>query len=141
MTEEERKDLRRWQEEEGWIAKDLVPFDHEAGACLQTSMALRKTGRIVGWMICHRVDAIYQRYTCGYVRPDLMRLGRYFQLMVASTEPIGTPECSAKIPIYTVPSWHPRMLRFAERRMVPHALFHGETMGSHKTIQPSPIVA
>ncbi len=141
VTEAEREDLRRWQEEEGWIARDLVPFDHEAGACLHTSMALRKKGRIVGWMICHLIDAVHQRYTCGYVRPELMPLGRYFQLMVAASEPLCTPEYPASVPIYTVPSWHPRMVRFADRRMVPHALFRGETMGSRKTLQPLPAAA
>ncbi len=141
VTEAEREDLRRWQREEEWIAKDLVPFNHEAGACLHTSMALRKKGRIVGWMICHLIDAVHQRYTCGYVRPELMPLGRYFQLMVAASEPLCTPEYPASVPIYTVPFWHPRMVRFADRRMVPHALFRGETMGSHKTLQASPTVA
>ncbi len=136
VTAAEREDLRRSQEQEGWIAKDLVPFDHEKGACLHTSMALRKGGRIVGWMICHLIDSVHQRYTCGYVRPELMRLGRYFQLMVAASEPLCTPEYPASVPIYTVPSWHPRMVRFADRRMVPHATFRGETMGSRKALDP-----
>lgn len=141
VTPAEREDLRAWQEAEGWIARDLVPFDHEAGACLHTSMALRKKGRIVGWMICHLIDSIHQRYTCGYVRPELMPLGRYFQLMVAASEPLCTPEYPASVPIYTVPAWHPRMVRFADRRMVPHALFRGETKGSHKTLGPLPPTA
>jgi GNAT superfamily N-acetyltransferase len=136
VTEAEREDLRAQQREEGWIAKDLVPFDHEAGCCLHTSMALRKNGRIAGWMICHLIDAVHQRYTCGYTRPELQRLGRYIQLMVAASEPLCTPEYPASVPIYTVPAWHPRMVRFADRRMVPHSLFRGETMGSRKLLRP-----
>lgn len=137
VTPAERDDLRAWQEEEGWIAKDLVPFDHEAGACLHTSMALRKGGRISGWMICHLIDAVHQRYTCGYARPELQRVGRYVQLMVAASEPLCTPDYPASVPIYTVPAWHPRMVRFADRRMVPHSIFRGETMGSRKALRPS----
>ena len=119
---------------EPWIAPDLIPFAHEAGFEPHTSLALLRGGDVVGWVLNHAHGETL-RFTCSFMHPRLQGLGRVTLLYRESVLRAG-PAGFARA-MWTVPLWHPRMVRFAQRWMAPYATRFDETRGAQHTCSPS----
>lgn len=129
VTPDEREALRRSQAETSWIAPDLIPFDFEEGCHAPTSVALRREGEVVGWLITHLIGGVL-RYTCSYVHPTLQRRGRILPLYAEVMR--RAHEMGIDQGMWTVPVHHPAMAAFAERWMAPYADACDETRGTRK---------
>jgi len=131
ITENDRKKIKRSNEKKEWIAHDLVPFDYEKGYEPINSLAMRYREDIVGWVINHRISFDTIRYTCSYLRPDLQKVGRivamYYEALLRQNEVLPF-----SYGIWTIPSWHTRMIDFAKRHMAPHLDSMNETRESFK---------
>jgi GNAT superfamily N-acetyltransferase len=124
VTAAEREALIAWDAREPWIAPDLRPFDHEADCEPHTSLALKRQGRVVGWVINHRVSDVL-RYTCSFMHPRLQRLGR---IVLLYNEAVARmPAAGFSTGMWTVPMQHPAMVAFARRSMAPYATRFCET--------------
>lgn len=133
LGEDEREALQASQRADAWIAPDLQPWDHDAmGFEPGTSVGLRYQGRVVGWVITHRLDADTVRYTCSFIRSDLGRLGRILPLYAESFRRLR--RFGFKRGMFTTPWRHNGMAAFAQRWIAPYAEFVGETRGASKEL-------
>jgi GNAT superfamily N-acetyltransferase len=136
LTAEERAGLQRSQEKHGWIPHDLEPWRYDGGFDPVSSIGLRKSGEVVGWIINHRIAPDMVRFTDSYVRPDCHRLGALFPLLAASLERLrGT----GVVCTFVTSAQFGRMLPFVQRRIAPFGHFFGETLGVTKAL-PAPAV-
>jgi predicted GNAT family acetyltransferase len=130
---EEREDLKRSQNELGWIAKGLEPWHHDQhGFDPISSLGMRYRGKVVGWVINHRTGPGSVRFTCSFIWKKLGRRGRILPLFSASLERLreaGIDSCT-----FVTPVCYETMVAFAKKRCAPWASFVGETRGSSKVL-------
>jgi GNAT superfamily N-acetyltransferase len=128
LTAEERDALRRSQAETGWIPAGLEAWEHDRhGFDAVSSVGLRKGGRVVGWVINHRVTDSTVRFTCSFMRKDLGRRGRILPLYTAALERLresGCAEC-----LFITPVAYPNMVNFVRERCAPWTGTLSETYG------------
>jgi GNAT superfamily N-acetyltransferase len=131
VTAEEKTELQRTNWEKQWITGGLEPWGHDRrGFEPISSVGLRHRGRVVGWVINHRLSDDTVRFTCAFMRPDLARRGRLFALFTASLERLraaGGSTC-----MFVTPVRHRAMVEFVRTRCAPWATFFGETRGASK---------
>jgi len=130
ITSSERIALQ--QQTNPWIPPMLMPFQHEQNLESLNSLGLRYQGEIVGWMITHRLDPDTIRYTAGFVRPDLQKLGRFISLLANAIQ----IQIDAKIPycIWTSPLEFSGMVHFVKKHMSPYLTSLEESRGSHRSL-------
>lgn len=134
LTAAEREELQSSQARSPWIAPDLVPwrFDRNGFEPL-SSVGLRHHGKVVGWVINHRIAPDLVRFTCSYIRKDLGRRAKILPLYVSSIERLRQlPKVSCT---FVTPVQHPTMVRFVGRWCAPWAGFVGETRGAAKMLE------
>ena len=128
--------LRASDDSDGWIASDLKPWDHtRSGFEPQTSMALKRDGLVVGWVINHALSADFVRYTCSYIRPGLGPRGLLVTLYRASLDRMRSTNFT--VGTLTAPAHHPQMVKFLKRHCAPYVSFVGETRGTRKILEKS----
>lgn len=121
-----------YQQANFWIPPQLMPFQHEQNLEPLNSLGLRYQGEVVGWIITHRLDPDTIRYTSGFTRPDLQKLGRYISLIANAIQ----MQIAAKIPfgIWTVPLEFSGMVHFVKKRMSPYLISLEESRVAHKSL-------
>jgi len=126
VTEADREELSRSNEKDKWIAPDLNPFNFEKDYEPVTSLAMRYRGNIAGWVINHRIAFDTIRYTCSFFRPDLQTAARIVAMYYEAVcrQHAAWPFSQG---IWTIPSWHTRMIDFAKRHMAPFLTSLSET--------------
>jgi GNAT superfamily N-acetyltransferase len=140
LTPEEREDLKRTDGEQKWIATGLEPWRHDVyGYEPISSVGLRYHGKVVGWVINHRVGGDVVRFTCSFMREDLSKRGRILALYTESLSRLreaGVRMCSLVTPV----SYGP-MVEFLKRRCAAWVSFVGETRGAGKQLVPAVVQA
>ena len=133
ITQTEKQNLWKSQQESPWIPNNLVPWKHDHnGFEPVSSVGIRYRGEIVGWVINHRMNEDSVRFTCSFIRDDLARLARILPAYTASyneLNKIGVKNCS-----FTTPLQHIGMAAFAKKWFGPWSTYLGETRGSSKTL-------
>jgi GNAT superfamily N-acetyltransferase len=130
ITAQERIALQKNQKEKSWIAKDADPFQHESNLEPLNSLGLRYKGQVAGWMICHRLNRDTIRYTCGYVRPDLQKMGRFIPLLIQAIK----LQTEARIPrgTWTTALFHASFADFVQKHMKPYLESLEQSKGAYK---------
>jgi GNAT superfamily N-acetyltransferase len=133
LTLEERDEIRSSQAESQWIPPGLEPWMHDRHSFDPiSSLGLRHRGRVVGWVINHRVSPTTVRFTCSFMRKDLGRRGRILPLYTASLqrlEEVGCKEC-----LFITPVEFPTMVSFVKDRCAPWEGVLTETYGVTKRL-------
>jgi GNAT superfamily N-acetyltransferase len=120
LTDEQRTGIQICQSRRPFFPEDLNPFHHEHELDAATSVALRHHGAVVGWMITHRMTPTVLSYTCGFVRDDLARRGRFIPLLhEALVREVATAPDVEHLGIWATPASHPAMVRFERTHMAP----------------------
>lgn len=132
LTAAERAHLERTQAESPWIAKGLEPWRHDRDCDVVSSVGLRYRGKVVGWVINHRISADTVRFTCSFMREDLARRARILPLYTASIRRLLETGC--KTCTFVTPVGYAPMVEFVSRRCAPWASFFGETRGCQKKL-------
>lgn len=133
LRPEEREELVASQEKLHWIAHDLQPWDYEnSGYDTATSVGVRYRGKVVGWVINHRLSDDTIRYTCSFIHKSLGRLGRILPLYGESFR--RTKAAGYRQGMFVTPLYHKGMAAFARKWFVPWSCFSGETMGTRKVL-------
>ena len=136
LRDAEREEIRRSHETDAWIAPDLVPWKYDSEYEPTTSVGMRFEGKVVGWVINHRLDDQTVRYTCSFMRRDLQGVGAILPLYCESFRRLH--RFGFKRGMFVAPLYHPQMAKFSRRWFGPWSYFIGETMGSRKQLaQPS----
>lgn len=131
---EERTELEASNARSRWITPGLEFWNHDRhGFDPLSSLGLRHHGKVVGWVLNHRVAEDAVRFTCSFMRKDLGRRGRIMPLYTASIERLraaGIETC-----LFVTPVVHRTMVEFVRRRCAPWASFFGETRGTFKELR------
>jgi hypothetical protein len=128
LTAEERAELIRSQEESQWIPAGLEPWQHDRhGFDPVSSVGLRHEGRVVGWVINHRVSASTVRFTCSFMRKDLGRRGRILPLYTEALQRLEASGCADCL--FVTPVEFPNMVNFVRDRCAPWTGTLTETWG------------
>lgn len=132
ITPHERLTLEQEQEQKPWIAADADPLEHEKNLEPLNSLGLRYQGRVVGWTISHRLNLDTIRYTCGYLSPELQKMGRFIPLLVNAIQ----LQTAAKIPrgIWTTALVHNSFVGFINKHMKPYLVSLEQSKGSNKLL-------
>lgn len=112
---------------ESWIAPYLAPWRFDRHGYDPSSVGARSEGKIVGWVITHRISADTVRLTCSFMHPELSPQGKILPLYDATLRQLlpRSRWCS-----FVTPFDYPPMIAFIRRRLVPIADFVGETRES-----------
>jgi GNAT superfamily N-acetyltransferase len=136
LAREERRRLVQSHVDRPWVPTLLEFWRHDRhGFDELSSLGLRFRGEVVGWMINHRLAPDLVRFTCGFVRADLMARGRLLPLLTASIDRLRGSAC--KTCSLVTPLCFPAMVDFLRRRCAPWATAFLETRGSAKHLVPS----
>ncbi|MGH9163141.1 MAG: hypothetical protein ACRD2X_24530, partial [Vicinamibacteraceae bacterium] len=133
LTEQERAELVRSHEASSWIAEGLEPWRHDHyGFEPTSSVGLRYKGRVVGWIITHRLGPEAVRFTTGFVRDDLARRGLLYALWTASTVRLRDAGCQWCT--WATPVRFKQMTAVIERRCLPWVSEVSASYGSSKEL-------
>lgn len=124
----ERREVIERQQRAEWFPPALSPFQMEERIEPALSLGLRHAGRVVGWLIAHRVGDDLVQCTSLFVEAGHRRAGRGVPLLAAGVERFlasGIPRA-----IFMIDVSNPSMLRFFERRLRPHLAGEAELLGA-----------
>lgn len=128
VTEEEKLAAAAKSSYHPLIWPGNYPEDYDG----HSSLAVRKSGELAGWIINHPMNPRLLRFTCSWLRADLQGRGRMAAVMAASIRRAG--EGGYTDGSWTVPTEFPGMVAFARRRLFPYCTEVAETRGSSKKI-------
>jgi hypothetical protein len=134
LTAAERRDVIERQQRREWFPPALTPFQMEERIEPTLSLGLRHGGRVVGWLIVHRVGADLVQCTSLFVEAGHRRAGRGLPLLAAGVERF----LAGAFPraIFMVDVANPPMLRVFERRLRPHLAGEAELLASSLALRP-----
>lgn len=131
LGDQERDEIRESHEKLGWIAADLLPWDYEkTGVEPLTSVGVRYKGKVVGWVLNHRLSEDTIRYTCSFIHKSLGRLGKIVPLYGESFR--RSRQAGFAQGMFVTPLYHKGMAAFAKKWFGPWSSFLGETRGAEK---------
>lgn len=126
LTREDLEEMRRSNAEARWIVPALEPWRHEPATLDASSVGARYHGRVVGWVLNHRVQPSMVRFTISYMRADLARRAKILALYHASLARLRDGgDC--RFCTFITPYSYPRMIAFARRVIAPLSSFVGES--------------
>ncbi|MNR92020.1 Acetyltransferase (GNAT) family protein [compost metagenome] len=134
LSARDEADLRRAQQEEPWFPELLSPFQDADLFEAAGSVGLRHQGRVVGWMIAHRIAPNLLRYSHLFVAKEHQSFGRGVALVAAAVrgvQPAGSWEA-----ICSVPREFPTWLKFVRRRIAPYTKSSYASLGIEKQLLP-----
>jgi len=120
LSTDEKQQLHIQQIQRAFPAA-VSPFFEEDRIEPRNSLGLRFQGRIVGWIITHRIDPETIRYTTLFVERSLWHTGISMKLLADSIHlhlKNKTKWAILEIPLLQV---HSSWVRFANRRLLPYA--------------------
>lgn len=121
LKEKQKNDLLL-REKKNHFSSIFSPFREKEIQEPLNSLGLQYKGRVVGWLITHRIDPKTIRYSCLYIEPSLKFRGVAMKLLADSMllhmqKP--TKWALIEIPYLQVP---PSWIHFIERRILPSAV-------------------
>jgi GNAT superfamily N-acetyltransferase len=109
--------LRESQSAHPWIPESLRPWEYQGVEF--NSVAMRRDGALVGWVLTQRFDSSTLIYSNSYMHPRLQRTARILPLYV---EAVRKQAADPSLPnaLWVVPFVHPAMVRFVRGTMAPY---------------------
>ena len=132
LTPEERDEIRRTNQESRWILPGREPWAHDLvdGFDETSSVGMRHEGRVLGWLITHKVAEDTTRLSCSFVREVSEIPHRIFPLFAETIARLAAT--GVKIGMFVTPVDEAQSALFITERC-PEALeFLGETRGTTK---------
>lgn len=125
--------IQQTQASSPWIPRDLYPFQPEANLEPLNSLGLRYQGQVVGWMITHRLTPDTIRYSYGFIRQDLQKMGRLISL-IANAVQLQIDAETIPNGIFVVSCDRTPMIQFVRKHMAPYLTAIEETRGCFKSL-------
>lgn len=119
LTPAQRQDLL-YREKQGHFSRAISPFIDEKIIEPLNSLGLEYEGRVVGWLITHKIENLI-RYTAFYIEPSLKYRGLAMKMMSNSIN--LHRQFLKEMALTEVPCLiaHPSYIQFIERRLIPFA--------------------
>lgn len=128
---EERDEIRRTNTEARWIPAGREPWSHDLeGFDRISSVGLRRGGAVLGWIINHQVAEDTTRFSCAFVRDDLMAEGKLLPLLADSIGRLA--EAGITIGTCVTPLSESQIAMLVNERCPDAVEFLGESRGSTK---------
>lgn len=121
-TSEKNDLLRRW--EQGSIPDYIYPLDREKAEIeYGNSLALRHQGKIVGWMVTHRLTPDLIRYSSLYLEDEFSSTGYWLKLLIDALyiHRDNIPEANQGLLEINLNQISKSWLNFIQRRLFPQA--------------------
>ena len=135
VSDAEREALRRAHAAQPWYPEEVSPFREPAIQEPINSLALRREGRLAGWLVTHRIAPATIRYTSLFVHPSCRGRGASLALMGEAgrrqAEALG-PASHATLGVW---AGNRRMWRYVERELAPACVDRFETAGRTKRLR------
>ncbi len=125
--------IQQTQASSPWIPRDLYPFQIEENLEPLNSLGLRYQGEVVGWMITHRLAPDTIRYSFGFIRHDLQKMGRLVPL-IANAIQLQIDAKTIPNGIWVVSCDRAPMIQFVRKHMAPYLTAIEETRGCFKSL-------
>lgn len=125
--------IQQTQATSPWIPKDLYPFQLEENLETLNSLGLRYQGQVVGWMITHRLAPDTIRYSFGFIRQDLQKMGRLIFLIANAVQLQINAETIPNM-ICAVSCDRAPMMQFVSKHMAPYLTTIEQTRGCYKLL-------
>lgn len=109
--------LRASQGSDPWIPDSLRPWEYRDIAF--NSVAMRRHGALVGWVLTQRFDSSTLIYSNSYMHPTLQRTARILALYVRAVRQQAADPALPNA-VWVVPFVHPTMVRFVRGTMAPY---------------------
>jgi hypothetical protein len=122
LSPDQRKDLLR-REQQRHFSRILSPFNDEKILEPSNSLGIEYNGRVVGWLITHRIDQEMVRYSIIYIEPSLKFQGSLAVKLMIDAMLLHLEKLTTwglfEIPYLQVSSsW----IHFVEKRLLPSAV-------------------
>lgn len=135
LTPAEITELKSSNAAAPWIAPGLEPWSHaQFGYEPDTSVGLRYRGRVVGWVINHRIWNDTVRFTCSFMRADLARRAAILPLYTEAIE--RADRAGFRFCTFITPMTYRPMVDFVVHRCAAFISFVGQTRGVAKRLAP-----
>jgi GNAT superfamily N-acetyltransferase len=130
---EELQAIRRSDEEQHWVEPALNPWQFDPRSLDPSSVGARLDGRVVGWVLNHRVITDVVRWSVAFMRRDLSRRARSVPLFEASLRRIvARGDC--RFCTFITPFSYPHMIRLIRRWIAPISFFVEESRRIHRSL-------
>ena len=120
LTAAQEAEMQRSNQERRWIEPALEPWKFDRLQLDSSSVGALHEGRVVGWVLNHRVMPGAVRFSASFMHADLARQGKIVALYHASLERLAADEACSEC-TFTTPFSYPRMIAFARRAIAPIA--------------------
>lgn len=126
--------LQASQASDPWIPASLRPWEYRDLEF--NSVAMRRKGALVGWVLTQRFDSTTLIYSNSYMHPTLQRTARILALYVQA---IRMQAADPRLPnaLWVVPFIHPTMVRFVRSTMAPYMVRVEELRVSTRDLAPA----
>jgi len=132
LTDEDRQQIQTRQAEKPWYPEILSPFHPDPRLETLNSLGLSYRGKILGWIINHRVAADTIRYSVLFVAPEIQGSGKGMVLLAESIRlQLNSSITYAKsaVQIHNKP-----MLRIVRRHLSPYLIGQAESRLAKKNL-------
>lgn len=123
LTQQEQKDLLHRYDQK-IIPNYIFPFGRETNLIeYKNSLGLRYNGKVIGWMITHRIEPDIIRYSALYLEDDFANSGYWLKLLIDALRihVEGMHEVTYGLLEINLDQISTRWLKFIERRLFPQA--------------------
>ena len=137
ITQEEKNEILHKKQTQNWYPEHLSPFQHENRMDLATSIGLKFQGKIVGWMITHRLKADTAEFTAAFIDQDLAGGGLRKQslfLPVLAKSLHYLREDGAKYGIWQMQVDNPSIHKFVDKFLKPYLISFVESKFSYNVL-------
>lgn len=135
-TQEEKNEILHKKQTQNWYPDHLSPFQHEANMDFTSSTGLRYNGKIIGWMITHRLQFDTVEFTSAFVDQNAVN-GLYKQslfLPVLTKALLYLKEDGAKYGIWQMQVDNPSIHKFVDKFLKPYLISFVESKFSYKVL-------
>ncbi len=137
ITQQEKQEILQKKQKQNWYPDILSPFQHEAKMDLATSAGLRYKGKIVGWMITHRLKPDTVEFTAAFVDQGaagggLRKQSLFLPILVKAIHFFR--EDGAKYGIWQMQVGNPSIQKFVDKFLKPYLISFVESKVSYKVL-------
>ncbi|WP_375562850.1 TIGR03032 family protein [Bernardetia sp. OM2101] len=136
VTQEEKNEILKKKETQNWYPDYLSPFQHEANIDITSSTGLRYKGKIIGWMITHRIQSDTVEFTSAFIdQNSVAGLNKKSLFLPVLTKALlYLKEDGAKYGIWQMQVDNPSIHKFVDKFLKPYLISFVEAKFSYKVL-------
>ncbi|WP_291724382.1 TIGR03032 family protein [Bernardetia sp.] len=135
VTEVEKKVILEKKKKQDWYPEIVSPFQSPHLISLDTSVVLRREGKIVGWIITHKIKEDTIEFTGSFVDFKSLGLQKKSLLIHLISKAVNCfLDAGYKYGIWQIPQDHNTMFRFTDKFLKPYLISFTEQKVAYKPL-------